>query len=190
MTQPLYAGGLARGALGGVGAVQLVPEVEGVRLLCGQLGQLVHSGDHADRNSAGIGQFYRDPADGLRQRACRPPPVALASCSTSALSCAANVGPTNREHVPRRTITHVEPASRSAKVKLVGGVQHCGEAECPGEGFRADQVRFLEFQPCQVADFDQGIPRATGVLSALGALLAVQVFVCVGMCCHGVSSFD
>ncbi len=77
---------------------------------------------------------------------------------------------------------------RSAKVKLVGGVQHGGEAERPREGFRADQVWFLEFQPGQIADFDQGVAGAPGVLSAQGALLAVQVFVCVDMRFHGVSS--
>ena len=73
-------------------------------------------------------------------------------------------------------------------MKLVGGVQHCGEAERPREGLRADQVWFLEFQPRQIADFDQGVARAPGVLYALGALLAVQVFVCFDMRFHGVSS--
>jgi hypothetical protein len=79
---------------------------------------------------------------------------------------------------------------RSAKVKLVCSVQHCGEAERPREGFRADQIWFLEFQPCQIADFDQGVAGAPGVLSAQGTLFAVQVFVCVDMCVHDVSSVD
>jgi hypothetical protein len=78
----------------------------------------------------------------------------------------------------------------SAKVKLVGGVQHGGEAERPREGFRADQVWFLEFQPGQIADFDQRVAGAPGVLPAQGALLAVQAFVGVHVWRHGVSSID
>ena len=58
-------------------------------------------------------------------------------------------------------------------------MQHGGEAECAREGFRADQVWFLEFEPRKITDFDQGVAGAPGVLSAQGALLAVQVFVCV-----------
>jgi hypothetical protein len=75
-------------------------------------------------------------------------------------------------------------------MKLVGGVQHCGETERPREGFRPHKVWFLEFQPCQIADFDQGVARASGVLSTLGALLAMQVFVAVDICFHEVSSID
>ncbi len=78
----------------------------------------------------------------------------------------------------------------SAKVKLVGGVQHGGEAERPREGLRADQVWFLEFQPGQIADLDQRVAGAPGVLPAQGALLAVQVFVGVDVWRHGVSSID
>ena len=55
---------------------------------------------------------------------------------------------------------------------------------------RAKQVWFLEFQPGQIADFDQRVAGAPGVLPAQGALLAVQVFVCVDMGFHGVSSLD
>ena len=91
-------------------------------------------------------------------------------------------GPTNRECVPRRTITHGRAGVGSAQVKLVGGVQHGGEAERPREGFRADQVWFLELQPGQIADLDQRVAGAPGVLPAQGALLAVQVFVGVDMC--------
>ena len=69
-------------------------------------------------------------------------------------------------------------------------MQHGGEAECPREGFRADQVWFLEFQPGQIADFDQRVAGAPGVLPAQRALLAVQVFVCVDVWRHGVSSLD
>jgi hypothetical protein len=58
-------------------------------------------------------------------------------------------------------------------VELVCGVQHGGETECPREGFCADQVWFLEFQPRQIADFDQGVAGTPGVLAAYGALLAV-----------------
>jgi hypothetical protein len=67
-------------------------------------------------------------------------------------------------------------------------VQHRREAERPSEGFRAHKVWLLEFQPCQIADLDQGVARAPGVLSAHPALLAVQVFVGVDMCFHEVSS--
>ena len=180
MTQPLHAGGFARRALGGVGAAQLVPEVEGVRLLCGQLGQLVHPGDDADRNPAGIGQFYRDAADGLWQRAGRPPGRAGEPLDVGLVLCGERWA-----HEPRMRSAADDHARRagvcSAKVKLVGGVQHRGEAERSREGFRADQVWFLEFQPGQIADFDQGVAGAPGVLSAQGALLAVQVFVCVDM---------
>ena len=117
-------------------------------------------------------------------------PVAPASRSTSALSCAANAGPTNRD-VRSAADDHARRAGvGSAQVKLVGGVQHGGEAERPREGFRADQVWFLEFQPGQVADLDQRVAGAPGVLSAQGALLAVQVFVGVDVCVHGVSSID
>ena len=118
MTQPLHAGRLARRPLGGVGAAQLVPEVEGVRLLCGQLGQLMHSGDHADRNPAGIGQFYRDPADGLWQRAGRPPGRAGEPLDVGLVLCGER-----RAHKPRLRSAaddHARRAGvRSAKVKLV-----------------------------------------------------------------------
>ena len=80
--------------------------------------------------------------------------------------------------------------SLGAKVKLVGGMQHCGESERPREGLRPHQVWFLEFQPRQIADFDQGVAGAPGVLGAQRALPAVQVLVCVGMCFHGVPSVD
>jgi hypothetical protein len=73
VTQPLDPRGFARRALGGVGAAQLVPEVERVPLLRRQLGQLVHSRDDADRNAGGVGQFYGDAAGGLWQRAGRGP---------------------------------------------------------------------------------------------------------------------
>ena len=69
VSQPLHAGRLARRPLRGVGAPQLVPEVEGVRLLRGQLGQFVCVGDDPDRDPVRIGQVHRDPADRLRQRA-------------------------------------------------------------------------------------------------------------------------
>jgi hypothetical protein len=69
-------------------------------------------------------------------------------------------------------------------------VQHGGESECPREGFRADQVWFLEFQPGQIADLDQRVAGASGVLPAQRALLAVQVLVGVDVCRHGASSID
>ena len=176
MSQPLHAGRLARRALGGVGAAQLMPEVEGVRLLRGQLGQLVHPGDDADRNPAGIGQFYRDAADGLWQRAGLPPGRA-----GEPLDVGPVVGGERGADEPRPRPApddHARRAGiRSPKLKLVRGVQHRAEAERPREGFRADQVWFLELQPGQIADLDQGVAGAPGVLPAQGALLAVQVFV-------------
>jgi hypothetical protein len=189
MTQPLNPGGFARRTLWGIGAAQLVPEVKGVRLLRGQLGQLVHPGDHADRNPAGINQFHRDPADDLWQRAGRPPGRAGEPLDVRPAVCRER-----RAHEPRARSAaddHTHRAgARSAKVKLVGGVQHGGEAERPGEGCRADQVWFLEFQPRQIADLDQRVAGAPGVLPAQRALLAVQVFVGVDMGFHRVSSLD
>ena len=117
-------------------------------------------------------------------------PVALASRSTSALSLCGERW-ADEPRMRSAADDHARRAGvRSAKVKLVRGVQHRGEAERPREGFRADQVWFLEFQPGQIADLDQGVAGAPGVLPAQGALLAVQVFVGVDMWCHGVSSID
>ena len=67
-------------------------------------------------------------------------------------------------------------------------MQHGGEAECPREDGRTDQVWLLEFQPGQVADLDDGVAGAPGVLPGQRALLAVQVFVGIDVWRHGVSS--
>ena len=74
-------------------------------------------------------------------------------------------------------ITHGEPASVPRSCSSSAVCSYRGEPEGSGEGLGADQVRFLELEPGQVADLDQGVFRAAGVLSAPGALLAVQSFV-------------
>ena len=74
------------------------------------------------------------------------------------------VAPARRSHVgldPRRPKRRADeararPAANddtgatgigAAQLQLVGGVQHGAEPERPREGFRADQIGFLEFQP-------------------------------------------
>ena len=178
MSEPLHAGRLARRPLRGVGAPQLVAEVEGVRLLRGQLGQLVGAGDDADRDPVRIGQVHRDAADRLWQRAGR-----RSGRAGKPLDVGLVLRGERGADEPRPRSAPDDHARRagigSAKMKLVCGVQHRAEPERPREGFRADQVRFLELQPRQVADLDQGVARAARMLSAQGALLAVQVLVAV-----------
>ena len=67
MAQPLDPRGLPRRALGGVGAVHLVAEVEHLRRLGRQSGELVGVGHDPHRHPARVGQVDHDSADALRQ---------------------------------------------------------------------------------------------------------------------------
>jgi hypothetical protein len=58
-----------------------------------------------------------------------------------------------------------------------------------GECFSLYQVRFLEFQPGDVVDFDHRVARPARMLAVAGALLAVQVVVSAGGVAHHCSSF-
>ena len=114
-------------------------------------------------------------------------PVAPARRSTSARSSAANAVPTNRERGPRRTITHGEPASvpRSCSSSAV-----CSTVLKPNARAKASartRSGFSNSSHARSRTLISGISGSSGVLSAQGALLAVQVFVGVDGCGHGVS---
>ena len=173
VAQPLHLRGRPRRALGGVGAREFVPEVEDVRLLAGQRGQLVRAGDHPDRDPARVGQVDGDPAEALRQRLASAPGGVGQPQHVGLVR-----GPERRADEPRpRTAAH-EHARRAgvgaAQLQLVGGAPHRGEPERAGERLGAVQVRLLELQPGQVGTLMTGFARPSRVLARQRALLAVQ----------------
>ena len=140
---------------------KLMAEVEGVRLLGGQLGQRMSAGDDAHRDPVRVGQVDGDAADasgsaaGLRAgRVGEPLDVGVLrgerECRRTATAA------------PRRMSTHGDACVGSAQMQFVGGVQHSVEPEGPGEGLGADQIRLLELQPGEVADLDHGVAERPG----------------------------
>jgi hypothetical protein len=123
----------------------------------------VHPGDHADRHPAGIGQFDHDAADGLWQRAGRPPGRAGEPLDVG-LILRGERWP-HKPGLPSAADDDARRAGvRSTEVKLVSGVQHRGKAERAREGLRTDQVWFLELEPCNITNFDQRVAGAPWVL--------------------------
>ena len=163
----------ARWSLGGVDAVGLVTEVEHLRALRGQAREFPHPRPHLDRGAAGIAQPHRDPADALRQRR-----GGLTGAVGQSQHVRLVLGP---EGQPPETglaaaVDHhaLDPAVGAAQPQLAlltgGGV----EPERAREGLRPGQIRLVELQPGQAADFDDRVGGPTRVLASERPGLAVQ----------------
>ena len=149
-------------------------EVEGLRRLSRQRGELTSARDHANRHTAGIGQIHREAADRIGQRAWlravgggQPPHIGLVGRqerrADESRCCAAA-----DEHTRRARIA-------ATQIQLVAAARHRREAERMRKRLGANQIRLLEFQPGKVVDLDHRIQRPSGVLTAPGAVLTVQI---------------
>ena len=98
VAEPLHLGGLAGRALRGVRPPQFVSEVEDVRRLRrAAIASVMCARDDTDGDAARVDQIDRQSAERSRAAAGCRAPVASASRSTSASSCAVNAAPTNRD---------------------------------------------------------------------------------------------
>ena len=177
MAEPLHACGFAGRALCGVHAPQFVSEVEDVRRLRGQRGQLVCPATTRTGSPLGSTRSTADPTDGSPAAVLVVVPGGVGQAQHVDLVRVLNAVPTNRDAVPRRRITQGAPASvpRSCSSSAVRST--VAKPKACGERLGASQVGLLELQPGDVGDLDDRIARPSGVLPGERALLAVQVVV-------------
>jgi hypothetical protein len=179
VTEPLYAGGDAPRALGGVETRRRVADVEHVWLLGGQVGHRVHARDDAHRDTARVDEGDADAADGLRE--CghrRAGAVGEAQHVDLAVGAERHSGEPAAVAAPQ----HDARCARvgAAQVQFLGRPQCDLETERPGERLGAEQVRLLELQPGDVGDLDHRGARPAGVFALTWAVLAVQILMHVG----------
>ena len=176
MPESLDPRGLTGRALGAVGPGGFVAEVEHLRRLARQSGELVGVGDNPHQQPGRVAQIHAEPTDALRQ---------LLGPRPGGVGEPHHVGgvrsPEGRTQVPRTRSTahdHARPAGVGpAQLELVRRPAHGGEPERVRETLRGRQVGLGELEPGQVLDLGDGVLCSARVLTGQSALFAVQVVV-------------
>jgi hypothetical protein len=184
VAEALNARGFACWTLGGVGALELIAEIEDVGLLAGERGRIMQSGNDFDRGSVGVDEVDRLAADVLRQPHGRHAGLVRQAqqirlvVGAEGEAAEPGVGSAPDDHAGR-------PGVGSAQMKFTRVDGGGGEPEGAGESRRAGDVGLVELEPGEVCDLDHRVTRPAGVFSAQRPLLAVQLVVRADDLAHG-----